>query len=112
MGNTRRAGEVLVSPQCLKMQGLGKAPPWPNLEQWFAGVSGGVLSFSRVICDGLLKKGPKEDCFKPTAKNSSWHMGLSLKTFPRTEKSFGFHVCISVFSLFFLRQTVPKFLIS
>lgn len=96
----------------LKIQGSGKPPPWPSLEQQFTGVLEGAISFSWVICSGLLKKHPKEDCFKPTAKNFSGHMGLSLKTFPRLEKTLGFHVCISVFSLFFLRQTVPKFLIS
>lgn len=96
----------------IKHLGLGRAILWPSIMQWFAGLSEDVLSFSRVICDGLLNKDPKEDCFKPTAKKFSWCMELSIKTFPRMEKSRGFHVCISIFSLFFCRQTGPEFLIS
>lgn len=67
-GNIKRAGEMLIISQGLKTEGLGKAPPGSSVEEQFSGLSEGVLSFTWVICDELLKEGPKNDRFVNSKK--------------------------------------------
>lgn len=110
-GNIKRAGEMLIISQGLKTEGLGKAPPGSSVEQQFSGLSEGVLSFTWVICDELLKESPKNDYFESIAESFSCCKELSLSTFPSGEIPY-LPFCLSVYNLFSLRETVPEFLFS